>query len=353
MKLKWNRLGVETQFERMSFQLLFLSLRKHLEVLWLFWDGLARSQISFPNILNIFVDLGRITASYTAPFHSIWNPKRVMERRGRKLLDQLVSIHATASAGLSSPLPVFFHTMSGNGAFEYAFLLEQLRKHSNNNDDDYQRFAASICGSSFDSGPVSLDLSCMVHGFAAAVSPKHGRSPHDSRVLLFLLRIFFRFCFLFPFFPNTRSHALALMVQLPIAVPQIYLYSHADPVAPSSFIEAFARAQAERWQLSGRKVESQRSDVSSPFRSPVSASSTNSAVFLTSPPLPPIILQSFEDSGHVQHYRHHPQQYTSILLNFVTECEEIQRKRQLQQQHQQQQQSPASARTPVCDWFAL
>jgi pimeloyl-ACP methyl ester carboxylesterase len=61
--------------------------------------------------------------------------------------------------------------------------------------------------------------------------------------------------------------------------PQLYLYSSADALIPAAHVEAFMAQQARR----GLRVEARR----------------------------------WEDSGHCEHLRRHPEEYTALVRRFV------------------------------------
>jgi hypothetical protein len=81
---------------------------------------------------------------------------------------------------------------------------------------------------------------------------------------------------------HLRQTRAAWTSQLPLDVPQLYLYSTADNLIPFKQIESFIQGQQQR----GVAISS----------------------------------HSWDDSGHCEHLRVHPEQYTRLVHSFVERC---------------------------------
>ncbi|XP_019186821.1 PREDICTED: transmembrane protein 53 [Ipomoea nil] len=195
-----------------------------------------------------------------------------------------------------------FHTFSNTGWLIYGVILEKLQKQ-------YPTLKERIKGCIVDSAPVAAaDPQVWASGFSAAFLKKNSfatkgfvnlSEPHsettvaartvvDARpavteaALLLVLEKFFEVVLNLPTVNRRLSDVLNLLTSQQPSCPQLYIYSTADKVIPAGSVESFIEGQ----RRTGREVRA--------------------CNFISTP--------------HVDHFRNHPELYTSELAQFLEDC---------------------------------
>lgn len=195
-----------------------------------------------------------------------------------------------------------FHTFSNTGWLTYGVMLEKFQKQD-------PSLLGRIRGCIVDSAPVAApDPQVWASGFSAAflkkqsIATRGSTTSHESAkegsfvtktvkepkpavtetALLVVLEKFFEVVLNLPTVNRRLSDVVTMLSSRQPNCPQLYIYSSADRVIPARSVESFIEQQ----RRSGHEVRS--------------------CDFISTP--------------HVDHFRNHPQLYTSQLTRFLEDC---------------------------------
>ena len=170
---------------------------------------------------------------------------------------------------------LLFHSFSNTGWFCYGAILEGILQRG-------QEIFSSIAGVVVDSAPhPTVSPRIWARGLLGAVMPHRDVDKENAlqRVSTMLEKFFALYM---AGQPGKRLKELAAVLRQEQKFPQLYIYSHKDKVIPSSSVESFMRQQKKL----GRMCRA----------------------------------LCFEDTPHVDHFRHHQKMYTQQLKRFLNAC---------------------------------
>ncbi|XP_072968873.1 uncharacterized protein [Typha angustifolia] len=211
---------------------------------------------------------------------------------------RLLAKHLGDCVAEESEKKLVFHTFSNTGWLTYGVLLEEFRKNE-------PSVMEKIKGCVFDSAPVAApDPQVWASGFSAAFLKKQSiatkgmlkledlrtdvlvadsffepKPPVFEAALLVVLEKFFDVVLNVPGINRRLCDVLDLLSSKQPKCPQLYIYSSADRVIPAKSVESFIEAQRK----AGHEVRA----------------------------------CDFVSSPHVDHFRSHPDLYTSQLTKFL------------------------------------
>eukprot|EP00818_Percolomonas_sp_WS_P003953 CAMPEP_0117436182 /NCGR_PEP_ID=MMETSP0759-20121206/875_1 /TAXON_ID=63605 /ORGANISM="Percolomonas cosmopolitus, Strain WS" /LENGTH=252 /DNA_ID=CAMNT_0005227773 /DNA_START=303 /DNA_END=1062 /DNA_ORIENTATION=+ len=186
-------------------------------------------------------------------------------------------------ASNASPSPVSFvaHSFSGNGIYTFGRALElaQLRNVK-------LRYRGLI----FDSTPPKIDVDRFVRGFVGGIKARSRSGAAQDLDPAFyqhwlLTPLAYFSLFLVFHGKHYQEFQENVLNQLPQRIPSLFIYSKRDILVPPQDVEAFI---AEFQKRGASKIE---------------------RLFFT-------------DSGHIMHYKMHPEEYEKKVADFLHECNE-------------------------------
>ena len=170
---------------------------------------------------------------------------------------------------------LLFHSFSNTGWFCYGAILEGILQRG-------QEIFSSIARVVVDSAPhPTVNPRNWARRLLGAVMPHRDVDKENAlqRVSIMLEKFFALYA---AGKPGKHLQELAAVLRQEQKFPQLYIYSHKDKVIPSSSVESFMQQQKKL----GRMCRA----------------------------------LCFEDSPHVDHFRHHQKMYTQQLMRFLDAC---------------------------------
>ena len=265
LSVGFNRYELQERIKKSSIELHFpqdeVQVKTHSLALLVGWAESRQKALS--KFAAIYTKQGVPCLSVACPITTMW-----FTSVGSKLTNSLLTSLDHATPLDNHPLNLAMHVFSGGGTAVFPRLLEELAK-------PYGLLTTKIRPKCviFDSGPTVFSYKS---GTAAArLVYKQGGfnflTYSASRLAGSLVNLFIG---------SRKRSELATALDSPLLnMPQLYLYSTADSVCSSKWVERVMEEQREK----GRTVES----------------------------------YSWQDSEHVRHLAEHPQQYEELVVGFL------------------------------------
>ncbi|KAK7066416.1 Transmembrane protein 53 [Halocaridina rubra] len=218
---------------------------------------------------SIYNQRGCITIRYTSPLSYLFiRPRVKLMPIARKLLALLKDMSLDAH-------PVFFHVLSNNGSTLYYYITQAL--------EETDAPVIDIKGLIFDSTPAPRRVYSGTRAIYEITAGSIWMKLCASLGMMIYLMSWGVLSVLWTIISGKLpKYPPWSLVEERLRCPQLFLYSKADKLIAADDVEFFI-------------TERQKLGV-------------------------PVMKRCWDDSPHVQHFRHHPEEYSNSIYNFLSTC---------------------------------